>query len=148
MQLTPKFILIAIAFAYGGTAVSAVPARESSVMARSAEYEDLGAREIDDMELFVREPFSFFGFGTSSRAHSTTSTSHDSDDSHTGAGLSVSQFRNFNKFKHSDKMLPYNRGQSPNPLLRHLPYTRQNPPYRKRRKKAEVLATIPSQLWT
>jgi len=63
-------------------------------MARSVEYEDLSAREFDDMELFVREPFSFFGFGTSSRAHDTgavTSTSHGSDDSlaHTGAGLSA-----------------------------------------------------------
>jgi len=68
MQLTSKFILIAIALAYGGTAVSAVPVREFSVAARSTEYEDLNAREIDDMELFVREPFSLFGFGSSSSA--------------------------------------------------------------------------------
>jgi hypothetical protein len=149
MQLTPKFILLAIAFAYGGTAVSAVPVRESSVMARrAAEYEDLSAREFDDMELFVREPFSFFGLGTSSRDHGTTS--HEIDNSHTGAGLTVSPFRNSKKFKLTDKILLCNRRQSPKPqaLLRHLPYTRQNPSYRRRKKKAEVLATIPSQLWT
>jgi len=81
MQLTTKFILLAMALVYGGTAVTAAPVRESSVAARSAEYEDLDAREIDDMELFVREPFSLFGFGTPSRTPST-------DDSHTGAGLS------------------------------------------------------------
>jgi len=85
MQFTSKFILLAIALAYGGTAVSAVPVRESSIAARSLEYEDLNAREIDDMELFVRDPFSLFGFGTSSRAHSTTK---EIDDSHIGAGLS------------------------------------------------------------
>jgi hypothetical protein len=154
MQLSSKFILLAIAFAYGGTAVSAVPAREPSVMARrSAEYEDLSAREFDDMELFVREPFSFFGFAGSSKK---TPTSPGSDNSlpvaHTDAGLSVSPFRNFKKSKLSDKMLPYNRKQSPKPLLRHLPYTRQytrkNPSLAYRRRKREVLATIPSQLWT
>jgi hypothetical protein len=90
MQLTSKFILLAIAFAYGGTAVLAVPVGESSLVARSAAYEDINAREIDDMELFVREPFSLFGFGTSSRAHGTTS--YETVDSHTGAGLSVSPF--------------------------------------------------------
>jgi hypothetical protein len=57
MQLTPKFILLAIAFAYGGTVVSAAPVRESSLVTRSAAYEDFNAREIDDMELFVRGPF-------------------------------------------------------------------------------------------
>jgi hypothetical protein len=58
MQLTRKFILLAIAFAYGGTVVSAAPVREFSLVARSAAaYEDLNARKIDDMELFVREPF-------------------------------------------------------------------------------------------
>jgi hypothetical protein len=82
MQLTSKSILIALALAYGGTAVSAVPAGESSVAARSAEYEDLNAREIDDMELYVRDPFSLFGFGTPTRAHGET------DNSHTGAVLS------------------------------------------------------------
>jgi hypothetical protein len=81
MQLTTKFILLAMALAYGGTAVTAAPVRESSVAARSAEYEDLDAREIDDMELFVREPFNIFGFGTPSHPPST-------DDSHTRAGLS------------------------------------------------------------
>lgn len=91
MQFTSKFILLAIALAYGSTAVSAVPIRESSVAARSAEYEDLDAREIDDMELFVRDPFSLFGFGTPSRSSSTPSV----DDSHrvAGAGLSVSPFK-------------------------------------------------------
>jgi len=55
---------------------------------RSAEYEDLSAREFDDMELFVREPFSFFGFAGSQK----TPTSPGSDNSlpvaHTDAGLS------------------------------------------------------------
>jgi len=82
MQLTSKLILLALALAYGGTAVSAGTIRESSLAARSAEYEDLSAREIDDMELYIREPFRFFGFGTSSPAHST------SDDGTGGAGLS------------------------------------------------------------
>jgi len=82
MQLTSKFILLALALAYGGTAVTAIPVRESSIAARSVEYEDLDAREIDDMELFVREPFSLFGWGTPSRAKTPA------DDSHTGSGLS------------------------------------------------------------
>jgi hypothetical protein len=86
MQFTSKFILLAIALAYGGTAVSAVPVRESSVAARSAEYEDLDAREIEDLELFVRDPFSLFGFGTPSRARASGTPS---DDSHTSAGLST-----------------------------------------------------------
>jgi len=86
MQLTSKFILLALALAYGGTAVSAVPFGESSsVAARSADFEDLDAREIDDMELYVRDPFSLFGFGTPSRAHSA---SHETDDPHTGTALS------------------------------------------------------------
>jgi len=79
MQLTSKFILIAVALAYGGTAVSAVPVREFSVAARSTEY--LNAREIDDMELFVRDPFSFFGSSSSAR----TAISHVTN---TVAGLS------------------------------------------------------------
>jgi hypothetical protein len=54
MQLTPKFILLAIAFTYGGIVVSAAPVRESSLVARGAAYEDVNAREIDDMKLFVR----------------------------------------------------------------------------------------------
>jgi hypothetical protein len=86
MQLTPKFILLAIAFAYGGTAVSAVPVRESSVVARSAAYDDLNARVIDDTELFVRE--------------SCISPSPPPGDSNTGADLLVSPFatlRNFNR---------------------------------------------------
>ena len=85
MQVTSKFILLAIALAYGSTAVSAVSVEESSVAARSAEYEDLNAREVDDFELFVRDPFSLFGFGTPSRARGTPS--HEIDDSKTGAGL-------------------------------------------------------------
>ena len=99
MQFTSKFILLAIALAYGGTAVSAAPVRESSVAARSAEYEDLDAREIDDLELFVRDPFSLFGFGTSPRTRASGTPSHETDDTHTGAGLSVSPFatlRNLN----------------------------------------------------
>ena len=92
MQLTSKFILLAVALAYGGTAVTAVPVRESSIAARSVEYEDLDAREIDDMELFVREPFSLFGWGTPSRAKTPT------DDSHTGSGLSVSPFATSRRF--------------------------------------------------
>jgi len=80
MQFTSKFILLAIALAYESTAVSAVPVR--------ADYTDLNAREIDDMELFVRDPFSLFGFGTSSRAKDTPSP--QTDNSHTGAGLSRS----------------------------------------------------------
>jgi len=79
MQLTSKLILLALALAYGGTAVSAVPFGESSV-------EDLNAREIDDMELYIRDPFSFFGFGSSSRAHASATT-HETDDG-PGAGLS------------------------------------------------------------
>jgi len=85
MQFTSKFILLAIALAYGGTAVSAAPVRGSSVAARSAEYEDIDAREIEDLELFVRDPFSLFGFGTPSRARASGTPS---DDSHSGAGLS------------------------------------------------------------
>jgi hypothetical protein len=56
MQFTSKFILLAIALVYGSAAASALPIDESSesVAARSAEYEDINAREIDDMELFVR----------------------------------------------------------------------------------------------
>jgi len=67
--------LIAIALAYGGTAVSAVPVREFSVAARSTEYEDLNAREIDNM-LFVREPFSLFGLGSSSTPAKQTDVSN------------------------------------------------------------------------
>jgi hypothetical protein len=81
MQFTSKFILLAIALAYGNIVVSAVPIRESSVAARSAKYEDLNAREID--ELFVRDRWSFFG---SRRASGTPSPK--TDNSHTGAGLS------------------------------------------------------------
>jgi hypothetical protein len=53
MQFTFKFILLAIALVYGGTAVSAipVPVRESTVAARSVAYDDLNTR---DVELFVR----------------------------------------------------------------------------------------------
>ena len=44
MQLTSKFILFALALAYGGTVVSAISVRESSVVARSAyDSEDLNA---------------------------------------------------------------------------------------------------------
>lgn len=82
MQFTSKFILLAIALAYGSTAVSAVPI---------GEYEDLDAREIDDMELFVRDPFSLFGFGTP-RASSTPSREVDNPHRDTGAALSVSPF--------------------------------------------------------
>jgi len=88
MQFTSKFILLAIALAYGSNAVSAVPIRESSVAARSAEYEDLNAREIDDMELFARNPFRLFGFGTPSPSRDSSTPSHETDNSHTGAGLS------------------------------------------------------------
>jgi len=91
MQFTSKFILLVLALAYGGSAVSAVPVRESSIAARSAEYEELSAREIDDMELVVREPFSFFGFGSSSSPKNKTlstketpakETSHEGSDLH------------------------------------------------------------------
>jgi len=58
MQLTSKLILLALALAYGSTAISVGPVGESSV----------AARDIDDVELFVREPFSFFGFASPSRA--------------------------------------------------------------------------------
>ena len=85
MQFTSKFIFLVLALAYGGSAVTAVPVRQSSIAARSAEYEELSAREIDDMELVVREPFSFFGFGSSS--------------SPKNVGLSVSPFAT----KKSDK---------------------------------------------
>jgi hypothetical protein len=57
VSLTLKFILLAIAFAYGAIVVSAAPVRESSLVARSAAYEDFNARGIDDIELFVRQPF-------------------------------------------------------------------------------------------
>ena len=94
MQFTSKCILLAIALAYGSTAVLAAPVGESSLAARSAEYEleDLNAREIDDMELFVREPFSLFGFGTPSPPRAPATPSHETVDSHPGAGLSVSLF--------------------------------------------------------
>ena len=82
MQFTTKFILLAIALAYGSTAVSAVPIRESSY--------DLNAREIDDVELFVRNPFRLFGFGTPSSTPSSNAPSPETVNSHTGAGLSVS----------------------------------------------------------
>jgi len=72
MQFTSKSILLVLALAYGGSAVSAVPIRESSIAARSAEYEELSAREIDDMELVVREPFSLFGFASSSPPQNKT----------------------------------------------------------------------------
>ena len=88
MRFTSKCILLAIALAYGGTAVSAAPVGKSSLAARSAEYElaseDINhdAREIDDLELFVREPLSIFGFNTPSSA----------TPSQTGGSLPVSPF--------------------------------------------------------
>ena len=93
MQFTSKFILLAVALAYGSTAVSAAPVGESP----------LDAREVEDMELFVRDPFSLFGFGTPSRT--STTPSRQADDSHrdTGAGLTVSPFKLERKFKSSDK---------------------------------------------
>ena len=107
MQFTSKCILLAIALAYGSTVVSAAPVGESSLAARSPEYEleDLNAREIDEMELFVREPFSLFGFGTPSPSRAPATPSHETVDSHTGtgAGLSVSPFDLLRNFKLSDK---------------------------------------------
>jgi len=92
MQFTSKFILLAIALAYGSTVVSAVPIGESSVVARSAEHEDLNAREIEDVELFVRSPFRLFGFGTPS----TSTPSPETDNSHTaGAGLTRTKSETF-----------------------------------------------------
>ena len=91
MQFTTKFILLAIALAYGSTAVSAVPIRESSY--------DLNAREIDDVELFVRNPFRLFGFGTPSSTPSSSTPSPETVNSHTGAGLSVSILNFIKKFK-------------------------------------------------
>ena len=87
MRFTSKCILLAIALAYhGGTAVSAAPVGKSSLAARSAAYglasEDINAREIDDLELFVREPLSIFGFNTPSSA----------TPSQTGGSLPVSPF--------------------------------------------------------
>jgi len=73
MQFTSKCILLAAALAYGSTAVSAAPVGESSV----------AAREIDDTELFVRDPLSFFGFGNS---RTSATPSHDTD-TQSGAGL-------------------------------------------------------------
>ena len=87
-------MLLAIALAYGSTAVSAVPIGESSY--------DLNAREIDDVELFVRNPFRLFGFGTPSSTPSSPSSSTPSPEtvnSHTGAGLSVSILNFIKKFK-------------------------------------------------
>ena len=141
MQFTSKFILLAVALAYGSTAVSAAPVGESP----------LDAREVEDMELFVRDPFSLFGFGTPSRT--STTPSRQADDSHrdTGAGLTVSPFELERKFKPSDNFIFFcNRGRNPKPLLRHLPCTRkrQNQSCRRRAKKKEVHVTIPSQLWT
>jgi len=87
MQFTSKFLLLAIALAYGNTVVSAVPiSRESSVAARSAKYEDLNAREID--ELFVRNPWSLFGYP---RASSTPSPKTDNSHTGHGAGLSTTK---------------------------------------------------------
>jgi hypothetical protein len=56
MQLTSKFILLAVALAYGGTTISAFPIEESS----------LAAREVDDVELFTRD---FNSYGSSYGAH-------------------------------------------------------------------------------
>ena len=96
MRFTSKCILLAIALAYGGTAVSAAPVGKSSLAARSAAYglasEDINAREIDDLELFVREPLSIFG-----------------SSSQTGAGLPVSPFNLLKKFKPSNKFFSLNR---------------------------------------
>jgi len=90
MQFTSKFILLAIALAYGTTAVSALPIRESSVAARSVEYEDLNTRQNDDTELFVRNPITVFGYKIGNPFSSRTSgtPSHVTDNSHTSAGLS------------------------------------------------------------
>ena len=52
MQLTSKFILLAVALAYGATTVSALPVEESL----------LAAREVDDIELFTRDYNSYGGF--------------------------------------------------------------------------------------
>ncbi|KAF8802632.1 hypothetical protein BYT27DRAFT_7196575 [Phlegmacium glaucopus] len=46
MQFTANFFLLAVALAYGGTTTSALPVGESSLAARSAEYEDFNARGV------------------------------------------------------------------------------------------------------
>jgi hypothetical protein len=48
MQLTFKFLLLAVALASGSTAISALPAGDSSLEARSDEY--------GDITFFAREP--------------------------------------------------------------------------------------------
>jgi len=59
MQLTSKFILLAVALAYGATTVSAFPVEDSS----------LAAREVDDVELFTRD---FNPYGGSHVAYGTS----------------------------------------------------------------------------
>ena len=54
MQLTFKFLLLAIALAYGGTTISALPVGDSSLEARSADYQDFNAREVDDIAFLAR----------------------------------------------------------------------------------------------
>ena len=56
MQLTLKFLLLVVALAYGGTTVSAFPIGHSSLEARSADYEDFNAREVDDIAILARDP--------------------------------------------------------------------------------------------
>jgi hypothetical protein len=84
MQLTFKFVLIAVALAYGGTTVSALPVGESSLAARSAEYEDFEAREVDDIEFFAREPVNSYG--------NTDQASGNFLSSYGTPGISVSPF--------------------------------------------------------
>jgi len=89
MQLTSKLIFLTVALVYGSTAVSALPVKEFSITARSVEYKDFNAREVDEMELFVRHPFGLFGYniGSSSHAHDTSHDTYGSQ-AHVAAALS------------------------------------------------------------
>lgn len=51
MQLTSKFILLAVGLAYGATSISASPVEKRSPLAN---------REVDDIELFTRD-FNTYG---------------------------------------------------------------------------------------
>jgi hypothetical protein len=54
MQLTSNFLLLAVALAYGSTAISALRVGHSSLAARSGDYEDFNAREVDDIAFLSR----------------------------------------------------------------------------------------------
>jgi len=56
MQLTLKSVLLAVALAYGAATVSALPQAGEFSLAERSEFNTFNAREVDDMQLFAREP--------------------------------------------------------------------------------------------